>query len=129
MILSIPVSVGEVLDKLSILEIKEEHITDEAKLEHIREEAAAIESVLEPFRVFDTVGVQELYAGLDSINRQLWEVEDELREMEQRQDFGQPFIDTARSVYKLNDERARFKHEINVLLGSEIVEVKSYAGM
>lgn len=129
MILSIPVSAGEALDKLSILEIKEEHITNEAKLELIREETAAIESVLEPFRVFDTVGIQELYVGLDSINRRLWAVEDELREMEQRQQFGQPFIDAARSVYQLNDERARFKREINALLGSTIVEVKSYAGM
>jgi hypothetical protein len=124
-----PISVAEALDKLTILEIKEEKITDPDKLLKIRYETHQLEMALDHLLVFETVGIQELYAALDGVNRRLWDIEDELRTLEQKQDFGQNFITLARSVYKLNDERARFKREINVLLNSEIEEVKSYAGM
>lgn len=124
--ISIPVSPGEILDKLSILEIKEERISDEAKRDAAIAEAILLEEAIGPFKVWDTPNIQELYVTLDTINRKLWDVEDELRVLEQKQDFGKSFIDLARSVYKLNDDRARMKRLINATLGSEINEVKSY---
>lgn len=124
--ITIPVSVGEVLDKLSILEIKEEMILDEEKRAHILAETRLLEDAIAQHYIFDEVGMQELYVSLDAVNRRLWDVEESLREMEQRQDFGQSFIDAARSVYQLNDARAGFKREMNSLMGSTIREVKSY---
>lgn len=129
--ISIPVSFGEVLDKITILEIKEEHFTyhnrDQQKLSYVQDELNALEAALDQasIQVF-TSDVQLLYIQLDRINRLLWKVEDKLREMETASDFGTEFVEAARSVYKLNDDRAIIKAEINKQLGSAIVEVKSY---
>jgi len=122
-----PISIGEALDKLTILEIKEENIDDPTKLHAIRYETAQLENAIRHLDVFATVGVQDLYAALDAINRELWDVEDTLRILEAKEDFGTEFIELARSVYRLNDNRAGIKREINILTGSDVVEVKSYA--
>jgi len=125
-----PVSIGEVLDKLSILEIKEEKITDPDKLIDIRYETHQLEMSIAHLNLFEEyVGVNDLYLGLDAVNRRLWDVEDRLRELEQEQNFGKEFIDLARNVYQLNDNRAGFKRELNIITGSQVREVKSYAGM
>lgn len=117
----VPVSVGEVLDKISILEIKSERIADAEKLANVRTELSHLTLAAQDYRV------PELEAELKDINQQLWEVEDELRLMEKRQDFGADFVKKARSVYVLNDKRAEVKKKINLAVGSGLVEEKSYA--
>ncbi len=123
--LFIPVSPGEVLDKLTILEIKSDRITDPAKLDNVRHEAALLRDTVEKSMRFDEA-VQALTGELRHINERLWTVEDDLRACEKRRQFDADFVELARSVYRLNDERASIKRQINVLLGSSIVEEKSY---
>ena len=119
--INVPVSVGEVLDKISILEIKSERITDTDKLANVRHELDCLLQVAADHRVPD------LEPSLKSVNEQLWDVEDEIRVLESEQDFGDDFIKLARSVYVLNDQRAAIKKQINVAVGSALVEEKSYA--
>jgi len=119
--LNVPVSVGEVLDKISILEIKSERITDADKLANVRRELDCLLQVAADHRVPD------LEPSLKEVNEQLWDVEDALRVLESEQDFGDDFIELARSVYVLNDQRAAIKKQINVAVGSALVEEKSYA--
>ena len=119
--LNVPVSVGEVLDKISILEIKSERITDADKLANVRRELDCLLQVAADHRVPD------LEPSLKEVNEQLWDVEDALRVLESKQDFGDDFIELARSVYVLNDQRAAIKKQINVAVGSALVEEKSYA--
>ena len=121
----IPVSIGELVDKMTILRIKSDRIADPAKLANVGEELRQLSETrgaLGPLPAAD-----EIEGDLEAINLRLWDVEDRLREMETRQDFGAEFVEAARSVYKLNDERARLKYEINRRFGSHIVEEKSYA--
>jgi|SRR6056297_1037706 len=121
----IPVSIGELVDKMTILRIKSDRIADPAKLANVGEELRQLSETrgaLGPLPAAD-----EIEGDLEAINLRLWDVEDRLREMETRQEFGPEFIEAARSVYKLNDERARLKYEINRRCGSHIVEEKSYA--
>lgn len=122
----VEVAPGELLDKLTILQIKAERIDDPAKLRHVRAElrvlAAARDRALPA-----SDRLVELTAELREVNERLWEVEDELRRCEARQDFGARFVELARSVYKTNDRRAAVKRQINDLLGSALVEEKSYA--
>jgi hypothetical protein len=126
MILTIPASAGEVIDKLTILEIKLERIADAAKRANVEREA---EALLAAWRaaVPDEAPVAELVAGLREVNGRLWEVEDELREHERRGEFGEAFVALARAVYRTNDRRAALKRGINERLGSTLVEEKSYA--
>jgi hypothetical protein len=119
--IEVPVSVGEVLDKISILEIKSERIADPAKLANVLRELNHLTLAAQDYRV------PVLEEELKDINQQLWDVEDELRLMEKRQDFGADFVKLARSVYVLNDQRAAVKKQINLAVGSELVEEKSYA--
>jgi len=119
--LNVPVSVGEVLDKISILEIKSERIADADKLANVRRELDCLLQVAADHRVPD------LEPSLKEVNEQLWDVEDALRVLESKQDFGDDFIELARSVYVLNDQRAAIKKQINVAVGSALVEEKSYA--
>ena len=121
--MKIEISNGELLDKLSILEIKLYKITDTAKLANIRSEF----ELLKPFgdQLIPLVG--DLYKDLISINSKLWEIEDTIRNLERNQQFGEEFIQTARKVYHENDERARIKKEINLLTHSGLVEEKSYS--
>ena len=125
MLIHTPVSVGEVIDKLTILQIKSERIDDSDKLVNICKEQSLLAEILEK----DVLPSDELAAltnQLKQINEQLWEVEDRLRELERQQDFGQAFITDARAVYFTNDKRSRIKRKINELVGSDIVEEKSY---
>ncbi|KOQ72279.1 DUF6165 family protein [Stenotrophomonas maltophilia] len=121
----VPVSFGELLDKISILQIKSERIGVEAKLANVRKELSALEKtwMAHPAAVKD---VARLRADLKEVNEQLWDIEDDIRLKEKAQAFDQDFIDLARSVYLRNDERARIKKAINLALGSAYVEEKSY---
>ena len=123
---TVDVSVGELIDKITILEIKAERLGDPAQLKNVRKELeillAARDSALPP-----STELTELSLSLKRINEQLWGIEDDIRDRERAKDFGQRFIELARSVYVCNDERATLKRRINELLGSRIVEEKSYA--
>ena len=120
-----PISVGELLDKISILEIKAEAISDPAKLANVMRELAALDAV----RRREVAALPELaalFAELQAVNRRLWRIEDDIRAIERAGQFDDRFIELARSVYRCNDERAVVKRRINELTGSEIVEEKLY---
>ncbi|KLJ01319.1 DUF6165 family protein [Luteimonas sp. FCS-9] len=124
--ISVPVSFGELLDKISILQIKSERMTDAAKLANVRRELTALEQtwMAHPGAGHDIV---RLRADLKAVNERLWDIEDEIRLKEKAQAFDEAFVQLARSVYIENDERARIKKAINLALGSAYVEEKSYA--
>jgi hypothetical protein len=121
----VPVSFGELLDKISILQIKSERIKDAAKLGNVRHELNALESLwmAHPAAISDVIALR---AALKQVNERLWVIEDDIRIKESRQEFDEEFVQLARSVYIENDERARIKREINLVLGSAYVEEKSY---
>ena len=121
----VPVSFGELLDKIAILQIKSERMTDPAKLANVRKELEALERtwMAHPAAGGDIV---RLRADLKAVNERLWEIEDDIRNEERAQRFGDEFIRLARAVYFENDERARIKKDINLALGSAYVEEKSY---
>ena len=121
----VPVSFGELLDKIAILQIKSERMSDAAKLANVRKELDALSAVwlAQPAAGHDIVALR---ATLKGVNERLWEIEDDIRHCEQRQDFGAEFIRLARAVYSENDERAAIKKQINLALGSSYVEEKSY---
>lgn len=121
----VPVSFGELLDKISILQIKSERMTDAAKLANVRRELSALEKSWMAHPAAGT-DIARLRAELKAINERLWEIEDEVRLKEKAGEFDQAFVELARSVYFQNDERARVKKEINLALGSAFVEEKSY---
>lgn len=123
--LLIPVSPGELLDKLSILEIKLERIDDQAKRANVRREHELLSRVWRESGL-DGEEVRPLRARLREVNEALWEIEDAIREEEGQKRFGERFVDLARSVYLRNDERAALKRRLNEMLGSPIVEEKSY---
>jgi hypothetical protein len=120
-----PVSFGELLDKIAILQIKSERMTDPAKLANVRNELSALERT---WMAHPAAGqdIAELRARLKAVNERLWSIEDDIRLKEKAQAFDAEFIKLARSVYFENDERARIKKEINLALGSAYVEEKSY---
>ncbi len=121
----VPVSFGELLDKISILQIKSERIDDAAKLANIHAELSALEKtwMAHPAAVKDIV---RLRAELKAVNERLWDIEDNIRLQDKAQAFNEDFVALARSVYLQNDERARIKKAINLALGSGYVEEKSY---
>jgi len=119
--LEVPVSVGEVLDKITILQIKSERITDASKLANVRKELQQLTLATRGYRHPD------LEADLRAVNERLWSVEDRLREKEKRKEFDAEFIELARAVYITNDRRAEIKRRINEITGSALVEEKSYA--
>jgi hypothetical protein len=119
--MTIEVSFGEVLDKISILAIKLNQIKDEQKLKNIQKEFSSISR-----RVSQDSFSDPLYFELCKVNQKLWIVEDKLREHERLNNFNEDFINLARSVYILNDKRAALKKEINIKNGSEFIEEKSY---
>ena len=121
----IPVSWGELFDKLTILEIKKERISDKPKLTNISRELDELLAVSNAHELPDEP-LNDLVAELRSINETLWDIEDDIRTCERMEDFSSSFIELARSVYKTNDKRAELKLRINRLLGSELVEEKSY---
>jgi hypothetical protein len=119
-----PISIGELLDKLTILDIKAERISDSAKLANVRREADLLRAIVS--QRYPQYLSHELVEELRRVNAALWEVEDRLRELERRQEFQAEFVELARSVYFRNDERAQLKRRINDEAGSVIVEEKSY---
>ncbi len=122
----LPVAWGEVFDKLSILEIKMERISDPAKLQNVERERAEIAAVVGDLKRFPPA-LHALRVQLRAINAQLWDVEDGKRQAEREQRFDAHFVALARQVYVGNDQRADIKRQINALLGSALVEEKSYA--
>ena len=126
MAVQVPVSWGEVIDKITILEIKSERLEDAAKLENVRKELGLLAQVRDA-EFADHPGLLTLTARLKAVNKILWDVEDQIRLCERAKDFGPRFIELARAVYVNNDSRATLKREINDLLGSDLVEEKSYA--
>jgi len=124
-IIQVPVSPGEVLDKITILEIKSERISDPDKVANVRRELQLLSSTWQQYVEQDAT-VNRIHAELKTINEALWEIEDDIRDKERAREFDQRFIDLARSVYVTNDQRANAKKELNLYLGSEIVEEKSY---
>ena len=129
--ISIPVSAGELLDKISILEIKKEKIQDSDKNKNVRTELNMLREVQTESELEETICpkiLDHLGQKLKSVNEELWEVEDQLRLLEKENNFSKDFVNYARSVYRFNDERAQIKRKINELSGSQIVEEKSYKG-
>ena len=120
----VPISVGELIDKIVILEIKSERIKNANQLANIANELGALRAVR--LGDVDRARLDALSAELKRVNAKLWEVEDSIRECDARGDFGDDFIELARAVYRFNDERARLKKAINVESGSRLVEEKSY---
>lgn len=123
--LLIPVAPGELIDKITILEIKSVHIRVPDKRANVIHELDLLRSVLKR-AVRSSDELDRLTAGLKTINETLWAIEDDIRDCEAAQNFGHKFIELARAVYRTNDKRAAIKREINLLLGSDIMEEKSY---
>ena len=124
MLINTPVSLGELLDKISILIIKKKNIADIQKQYHIKNELDSLNKTLE-----DSISrskVKEYIEKLIEINSKLWLIEDDIRDCEKKKQFDQKFIDLARAIYITNDRRSEIKLEINKKFGSELVEVKSY---
>ena len=124
MIISTPVSLGELVDKISILHIKNIKIEDEEKLLLIKEELELLNKTLNDHIKRDQI--QKYLDLLIDINSKLWMIEDDIRDCERNKKFDQKFIDLARSVYFTNDKRSEIKLDINTKFGSKIIEVKSY---
>jgi hypothetical protein len=124
--ISAPIAPGELIDKITILEIKSERISDEAKLKNVRIELDTLAGTRDA-HIEASGEMTRLTAELKSINEELWVIEDDIRDCERNGDFGETFIKLARAVYHTNDRRAAVKKEINLLLGSTLVEEKSYA--
>jgi len=123
--IQIPISPGELLDKITILQIKWERITDATKVANVRTELGMLERVWSD-TVEDDEQIRALSGELKSINEALWEIEDDIRGEERNKRFGERFIELARAVYVTNDERANAKKKVNLHLNSSIVEEKSY---
>ena len=116
---------GEMIDKITILKIKSERISDAEKLVNIRHELAVLLEA-HALHINNSEEMQKLEADLKKVNEDLWEIEDDIRQCEADKDFGATFITLARSVYRENDIRAKLKKDINLLAGSSIIEEKSY---
>ena len=124
MLINTPISLGELVDKISILMIKKRNISDTIKLQHVNKELEFLQKTLKKY--ISEEEINEFLLKLVNINSKLWDIEDDIRECERKKLFDQTFIDLARSVYFTNDERAKVKNDINKTFGSELVEVKSY---
>jgi hypothetical protein len=124
-VIKVPVSFGEVLDKITILEIKSERIKDDAKLKNVKLELNELNATWTD-AVSDQSAIAQLRQQLKAVNEELWVIEDDIRDQEADQDFGARFIELARAVYVTNDKRASLKKDINLALGSRFVEEKSY---
>lgn len=123
--IQIQVSAGELLDKITILEIKNERISDPKKLTNVHKELASLEAE-NPFDLNNWTELSALLEELRMVNRNLWDIEDQIRSCENVSDFGDTFVQLARSVYIQNDARADIKKRINILTKSNLTEEKSY---
>lgn len=127
MLVEAPISLGELIDKITILEIKVINITDSEKLKNVENELTVLNAKVST--LLDAAGVSKLAplkASLKDINQSLWIIEDDIRDCERAKDFGTTFIELARAVYVTNDKRAAIKKDINIAFGSALVEEKSY---
>jgi len=115
---------GEILDKFSILELKQNKILDPNKINNIKNELSYLKNVC--YNIINSYNIANLYDELKQVNERLWNIEDNIRIKENKQEFDNEFIELARNVYKTNDQRAHIKKLINEISGSEIVEEKSY---
>ena len=124
--MKVEISIGELLDKISILEIKLLNIKDKEKTKNVYKELKTLNPYLQ--NLLDEYGVEmeNLYTKISKINKTLWDIEDAIREKESEEEFNEEFVELARSVYIINDQRAAVKKEINLLTKSELVEEKSY---
>ena len=120
-----PISLGELIDKITILEIKNEKINDIEKLNNISNELEKLFTLLDSLQLSKN-DLNKYSKQLYKVNKKLWETEDVLRALENEKSFNKDFIENARNVYKLNDERFRIKNELNKQFSSEIIEEKSY---
>ena len=124
--LEVPIGPGELIDKITILEIKAAQLSSAEKLANVRAELTALVAARDA-AIDASPDLARLTEALKSVNATLWQVEDQIRDCERAGDFGPRFVDLARSVYRTNDERAALKRQINNLLEADIVEEKSYA--
>jgi hypothetical protein len=122
--IEVPVSWGELVDKITILQIKSERMKDEAKLQNVRKELGLLKERLGSNT--SDAEMARLTAALYEVNAALWDIENDIRECEDAADFGDKFVSLARSVYITNDKRAELKRQINMAMGSDLVEEKSY---
>ena len=122
---TVDVAPGELIDKITILLIKSERMDDPDKIANVRLELDILQAIHES-SIPGSPALDGLTAKLKRVNEALWEIEDDIRACEAKRDFGNTFVQLARSVYRTNDERAQLKRDINVLLGSQILEEKSY---
>ena len=122
---SVPISSGELIDKITILEIKSQKITDAAKVKNVRHELDELQRVWASLEE-SSVEINDLRQELKKVNETLWDIEDDIRKKDLRGEFDSEFIELARSVYIQNDTRAEHKRAINLRLGSELMEEKSY---
>jgi len=120
--MKIEVSNGEIIDKLTIIQIKLERIKDKSKLKNLRKEFDVLKAASESVLSMD----DPLYKSLYNVNCELWNIEDHIRDLERNKDFGDDFIRTAREVYFINDRRSEIKREINIKTSSGLIEEKSY---
>ena len=124
-LIEVPVSFGELIDKITILQIKSERMRDAGKLANVRRELEMLDAMWQ--RAPESrIEAADLWAQLKAVNERLWVIEDDIRVKEKRQEFDAEFVRLARAVYVENDERARVKRELNLRLGSALVEEKSY---
>ena len=123
---SVEVSPGELIDKITILEIRLERIEGKDKLKNVKLEWETLTRARDE-AIEATPELEKLTADLKKSNERLWEIEDDIRDCERDKDFGDRFVELARGVYVKNDQRSRLKREINELLGSRLIEEKSYA--
>lgn len=121
----VEISPGELIDKITILEIKEQRIRDKTKLANVRRELEALNAARDA-TIGESAELNRLATDLKAINVKLWDIEDEIRDRERDLDFNKRFITCARAVYKTNDRRAELKYQINEFLGASITEEKSY---
>lgn len=124
----IPASTGELIDKITILEIKHRRLEDASQLRNVKQELDLLRETAKHHGIdFSEGPLMQLTADLSAVNQQLWDIEDEIRNCERHVDFGSRFIELARSVYRTNDKRAALKRRINEISGSLLTEEKSYA--
>jgi hypothetical protein len=123
--ITVEVAPGELIDKITILEIKSDRMSDPQQLRHVRSELDALTEARER-AISPSPMLAELTGALKQVNETLWQIEDEIRNCERQKDFGPKFVELARSVYKNNDRRSVIKRSINELLGSPILEEKSH---
>ena len=124
--IKVTLSVGELIDKITILQIKNKFIKNNDQLKNINNELSILEPLLKKNKL-NTPEINQLLSELYKVNMELWEIEDQIREKERKSDFKDEFITLARSVYITNDKRAKIKKNINLISGSYLIEEKSYA--